>query len=138
MMRKVFQTRTPAVIGSLPAILEGVARAAAAEGLDSQKAGSVELATEEAVTNVCKYSGPADIELACLADDAAFLVEISDAGKPFDPTSAPDPDLTLGVEERPIGGLGVFLIKRLTDTLHYERRDGRNVLRLEFHKPGAA
>ena len=137
-MRKVFQAHASAVMDSLPAILEGVARAVVAEGLGPQKAGSAELAVEEAVSNVCKYSGPADIELVCLADDALFAIEISDTGRPFDPTGRPDPDLTLGLEERPIGGLGVFLIKKVTDALSYERKGERNVLRLEFRKSGAA
>ena len=55
---------------------------------------------------------------------------MADDGPGFDPLSAPEPDTSLGIEERPIGGLGIALVRRLMDHVEYERRDGKNRLRL--------
>ncbi|MBQ4174233.1 MAG: ATP-binding protein, partial [Prevotella sp.] len=55
---------------------------------------------------------------------------ISDWGKPFDPTSMEEVDTTLSVEERPIGGLGIHLVRQIMDSINYERIDGKNVLTL--------
>jgi anti-sigma regulatory factor (Ser/Thr protein kinase) len=55
---------------------------------------------------------------------------ISDSGIPFDPTTKEDADITLGVEERPIGGLGIFLVRQLMDTILYEYKDKKNILTL--------
>jgi len=54
---------------------------------------------------------------------------VVDDGPEFDPLSAVEPDRSLGIEERPIGGLGLALVRRLMDEVHYERRDGKNRLR---------
>ncbi len=56
---------------------------------------------------------------------------VVDDGPEFDPLSAAQPDTTLGVENRPVGGLGIALVRRLMDEVAYERRDGRNRLRFE-------
>jgi sigma-B regulation protein RsbU (phosphoserine phosphatase) len=55
---------------------------------------------------------------------------ISDHGTPFDPTEKEDADVTLSVEERPIGGLGIYLVRQIMDSVNYERLDGMNVLTL--------
>jgi serine/threonine-protein kinase RsbW/sigma-B regulation protein RsbU (phosphoserine phosphatase) len=55
---------------------------------------------------------------------------IEDKGKPFDPLLLPEVDTAKGIEDRPIGGLGIHFVKKLTDTQHYEYRDGKNVLTL--------
>ena len=95
---------------------------------------SLNLALEEAVTNVILYAYPdgtdglVDIE-ATVRDDSLEFV-ISDSGKPFDPTAAPEADVTLGFEEREIGGLGIYLTKNLMDDVRYEYRDGQNILTL--------
>ena len=60
-----------------------------------------------------------------------FAAEVTDNGHPFDPTAAPDPDLSLPLEQRDPGGLGIHLMRQMMDRLHYQRRDGRNILRLE-------
>ena len=57
-------------------------------------------------------------------------IAISDSGMPFDPTEAARADTTLSVEERPVGGLGILLVRELMDSINYERQDGRNILTL--------
>ena len=64
-----------------------------------------------------------------LAADTLNFV-ITDSGTPFDPTSVEDADVTLGVEDRPVGGLGIFLVRQIMDTVNYERVDGHNILTL--------
>jgi len=59
-----------------------------------------------------------------------FVVEVSDNGKPFNPLDHPEPDLNQPLEERPIGGLGIHLIRKFVDQLAYRRDAGRNILTL--------
>lgn len=61
-------------------------------------------------------------------------VKFCDNGKPFDPTGAGDPDVTLPAEKRSIGGLGIFMVRRMTSSMRYEYRDGWNMLTLVFEE----
>ena len=58
--------------------------------------------------------------------DNIFIFVLTDSGKEFDPTKVPDADVTLSAEEREIGGLGIFLIRQIMDTVEYHRIDGKN------------
>ena len=102
--------------------------------LDPSLAMGLNLALEEAVTNVMMYAYPAGesgtVEIEVDAREDRMVFRQTDAGVPFDPTAAPAADITLGVEERPIGGLGIFLVRQIMDSVVYERRDGRNILTL--------
>ena len=102
--------------------------------LDPSLAMGLNLALEEAVTNVMMYAYPAGesgtVEIEVDAREDRVVFRLTDAGVPFDPTAAPAADITLGVEERPIGGLGIFLVRQIMDSVVYERRDGRNILTL--------
>jgi sigma-B regulation protein RsbU (phosphoserine phosphatase) len=103
-------------------------------GMDMAVAIQMNLAMEEAVVNVMSYAYPADtvgdvtIEAVTIADQLQFT--ITDSGTPFDPTAKEDVDTTLSAEERPIGGLGIHLVRQLMDSITYERIDGKNVLTL--------
>ena len=63
-------------------------------------------------------------------DSESFYFVIEDEGIPFDPTKAENPDITLDAEERPIGGLGIFLVQELMSRITYERMDNKNILSL--------
>ncbi len=110
-----------------------------AEGcnMDPATATSINLALEEAVTNVVMYAypegteGEVDIEAKIREDCLQFV--ISDDGQPFDPTTAPEADVTLGADERPIGGLGIFLVRKIMDDIEYRRENGRNRLIMIKH-----
>lgn len=95
---------------------------------------NIRLALEEAVTNVIMYAFPKEeshsFNLSVREQNGCLVFQITDSGKEFDPTSAPEPDITLSAEERPIGGLGIFLIRRVMDKVQYDRIDGKNVLTL--------
>ena len=100
--------------------------------MDHALAMSLNLALEEAVSNVMLYAYPdgspgrVDIDVAVRDDRIDFRV--SDCGVPFDPTAAADPDLAADLKDRPIGGLGIFLVKRIMDQVSYARKDGKNIL----------
>lgn len=96
---------------------------------------NINLALEEVVTNVISYAFPPEEEhtffVTAWADDKALTLEVRDCGKAFDPLAeAPEVDTTLGVEEREVGGLGIFLVQQVMDHVAYERRDDNNVLTL--------
>ena len=63
----------------------------------------------------------------------ALEFTLTDSGKPFDPTAAPEADTSLGVQERPIGGLGIFLVRKIMDTVAYRRTNGKNILTMIKH-----
>ena len=92
------------------------------------------LAIEEAVVNVMNYAYPpgtrGDITIEAQANAVRLKFTIIDNGTPFDPTLTADVDTTLSAEERPIGGLGIHLVRQMMDSINYERVDGRNVLTL--------
>jgi serine/threonine-protein kinase RsbW len=88
------------------------------------------VALEEVISNVMRHGTQAsriDITFAITAD--ALQIDIADDGEPFDPFSVPSPDVTQAIDERPVGGLGVFLVRQLTESV-YERRGQVNHVRL--------
>lgn len=113
-----------------PFVSEVVAKCNVSEDME----GTINLALEEALVNVMLYAYPkgqeAQIRLDAIHSDSpntlAFV--ITDSGVAFDPTSRPSADITLPVEERPIGGLGIFLVKNIMDEVTYRRIDGHNEL----------
>ena len=100
--------------------------------IDPGLAMSINLALEEAVTNVIMYAYPKDsdevLELDAIISPGSLEFVITDSGKAFDPTAAPEADVSLDVQDRPIGGLGIYLVRNIMDTVRYERKDGRNIL----------
>ncbi len=91
----------------------------------------ISVALEEIFVNVAHYAypnppGKLDIGLDC--SDNTVTMQFIDSGKPFDPLAKEDPDITLSVEERKIGGLGIFMVKKTMDDVAYEFKDGKNML----------
>lgn len=104
------------------------------EGTPMEQVFDFEIILEELVTNVIKYGGLNPGEECCLIElirsGNHLTIHFSDSGIPFNPLEQEEVDTSLPIEERPIGGLGIHFIKKLTDTQSYERREGRNVLTL--------
>lgn len=104
-------------------------------GLSSALVMSLNLALEEAVSNIILYAYPKkfdqDISIEASKENNALIFTITDTGVEFDPTKAGDMDITLTVEDRPIGGLGIFLIKKIMNEIEYQRVDDMNVLILK-------
>ena len=103
-------------------------------GMDMTVAIQMNLAMEEAVVNVMSYAYPVDtvgnVTITAESDGEQLQFTIIDSGTPFDPTAKEEVDTTLSAEERPIGGLGIHLVRQLMDSINYERIDGKNVLTL--------
>jgi sigma-B regulation protein RsbU (phosphoserine phosphatase) len=103
-------------------------------GFDPMLTMQLNLAIEEAVVNVMDYAYPpgtkGEVDIEVKADADKLMFTISDNGVAFDPTAKAEVDTTLSAEERQIGGLGIHLVRHIMDNVEYERKDGRNILRL--------
>ena len=107
------------------------------EGLDCpfKAQTQIDIAIDELFGNIALYAydpetGPATVRVEVAEDPLAVIITFIDNGKPYDPLAAEDPDITLPAEERPIGGLGVFLVKQTMDDVTYEYKNGQNILRI--------
>ena len=93
----------------------------------------IDLCVEEVFVNIASYaySGePGDAEIRISETDGVVTMTFIDSGIHYDPLKKKDPDLTLSAEERQIGGLGIFLVKKNTDSVTYQYKDGKNILTL--------
>ena len=95
----------------------------------------IDLAVEEIFVNIASYAyspedGMAIIEVE-LTEDPRVIITFIDNGKPFDPLAKEDPDVTQTAEDRKVGGLGIFMVKKSMDDVSYEYKDGQNILRIE-------
>lgn len=127
MREKVPLTLEPA---HLPRTLDELETILTRHGVPESVRGDLRLIAEEAVTNVLKYASARTIELALELEAHQARLELRDDGLPYDPLGAPSPDLESPLEERPIGGLGIHLLKELTDEIQYRREAGFNILLL--------
>ena len=126
--RLVLQNNIEQVSG-LPAFVEDAVKASK---LAPEMADSLNLALEEAVVNVINYAYPegttGDVIIDAAVTESAITFTIIDGGKPFDPTASAEVDINAGVEDRPVGGLGIHLVRQIMDEVRYERRGEKNVL----------
>ena len=106
----------------------------AEHGLTEKIAFEVNLAVEELVTNTISYGYDDDgehlIELVLRLEGGVLAIEIADDGRAFDPLQAPAPDIGASLQDRAMGGLGIYLVRKTMDTVAYRRQDGRNVVTL--------
>ena len=101
-----------------------------AAGASMKTIARVNVAVDEIFSNIARYSGATGVTLGCALSDGSVTLRFSDNGRPYDPTGKPDPDTTLSAEERDIGGLGIFMVKKTMDEVSYEYADGLNILTL--------
>ena len=93
----------------------------------------IDVAVEELYTNIASYAykpeiGPATIRVEVHDDPVTVIITFVDHGVPYDPLAKEDPDLDATIEERRVGGLGIFMVKNSMDDINYEYRDGSNIL----------
>jgi anti-sigma regulatory factor (Ser/Thr protein kinase) len=118
----------------IPRIGERFEQFGSACGLEPDDVASVNLAIDELVSNVINHAfddtDRHEIQLTVSVDGDLLTLSIDDEGKAFNPLEAPLPDLDLPIEKRPVGGLGIFLVKSIADTLAYRRENGHNIVTL--------
>ena len=95
----------------------------------------VDVAVEELFVNIARYAyapKTGSVTIRVQPDEKSHAVAITfvDSGIPYDPLAKPDPDVTLSAEDRQIGGLGIFMVKKSMDDMQYEYREGQNVLKI--------
>lgn len=133
-MQQVLNIRND--IQSLPLVNEWIEQCCEEAGLGLDWVMKFQLVIEEMVSNVIFYAydpqqQEAAIELRFTWEAGTVSILLRDWGKPFDPTAKEDPDITLSVDDRPIGGLGIFMVKQLMDEVRYERVGSSNLLTLQ-------
>lgn len=121
-------------ISEVPQLNDFIEAVAERLGIEPSTALQLQLAVEEAVVNVMDYAYPPDsvgeVSVATTSDGQCLKIVITDSGVPFDPTEQEKADISLTVEERQVGGLGILLVSEIMDAVSYERKDGKNVLTL--------
>ena len=84
---------------------------------------------DEIVSNIIRCSGSKSFSVKLTRDDGELTMSYSDAGKPFNPlTDAQDPDISAAIEDRSVGGLGIFMVKKMSKSVEYVREGDTNVL----------
>lgn len=96
----------------------------------------INIAIDELFSNIAHYSynpeiGQATVRIEVMENPLAVSITFIDNGVPYDPLSKGDPDLTLSAEERQIGGLGIYMVKKSMDEITYEYKDGQNILSIK-------
>ena len=96
----------------------------------------IDIAIDELFGNIAHYAynpevGDATVRVEVTEDPIAVVVTFIDKGVPYDPLAKTDPDTTLSAEEREIGGLGIYMVKKSMDDITYEYKDGQNILKIK-------
>lgn len=126
-------------LDQLAPLAEAVEEFVDLRGLPPALAFQFNLALDELVTNIVTHAGAIDpISIELLHDAGRLTGIVRDRGPAFDPFQRDDPDTGLSVEDREIGGLGIFFVKKVMDEVHYERVADRNEVRFSKNVPAAA
>ena len=128
----------PAELENLESLIEFIRNGIKNLGFSSKEINQLLIASEEALVNVMSYAypdGDGSIEITYSIENSAdegknLVIQIIDWGVAFDPLSLPDPDIEAPIEEREIGGLGIYMMRNIMDEVRYERAGDRNILTL--------
>lgn len=116
----------------LDTVMDFISALLAESGCDAGTENRIALSVEELFVNIASYAyedgGDVTLTVQCIQDSVS--ITFCDSGKPFNPLEKSDPDIRAAADLRPIGGLGIFLAKKLMDSVGYEYRDGKNILTL--------
>jgi sigma-B regulation protein RsbU (phosphoserine phosphatase) len=119
-------------IHQIPLLAEFVDAIAQEKNLNPNLTNDLNLALEEAVSNVMLYAYPEGtdgvVNVEAILDKDQLTFVLTDSGKAFDPTAAPETDIKASADDRPIGGLGIHLVRTIMDAVNYQRSDGKNIL----------
>lgn len=130
---------------TLPAIIENVEKVTAFVNAELEKINcpakakaEIDIAIDELFSNIANYAynpevGKATVKFEVQKNPMAVIITFMDNGKPYDPLKKEDPNVKLSVDEREIGGLGIFMVKKSMDSIEYEYKDNHNILRIKKH-----
>lgn len=124
-----------ATLDNLDTVLAFVDQQMEEAGCAMKLMAQVDMAVEEIFVNIARYAyhpevGEAIVRCEAGGEPFQVIVGFADQGRPYNPLEREDPDVTLDAEQRQIGGLGIFMAKKLMDDIQYEFRDGQNILTL--------
>jgi anti-sigma regulatory factor (Ser/Thr protein kinase) len=122
-----------ATIENLSEVLLFIDRQLMSENCGIRTKMAIDVAVEELYVNVARYAyapdtGEVEIQVEVLDDPKGCEITFIDSGIPYNPLAKEDPDVNLSAEEREIGGLGIFMVKKSMDDMRYEYRDNKNIL----------
>lgn len=105
-------------------------------GCGNKERVAIDVAVDELFSNIAFYAynpetGNATVQVDVIKEPLSVEITFVDNGKPYDPLAKEDPDTTLSTEERGIGGLGIFIVKKSMDAVDYEYKDGKNILKIK-------
>ena len=130
------ELKVQAHIDELPQVLAFVDEQLEPLGCSIKTTTQIDVALEEIFINIVNYAyapntGTAVIRSQISGDPAILTVSFMDSGTPYDPLAKPDPNVSKPLRERQKGGLGIFLVKKTMDEMHYEYKEGHNILTLK-------
>lgn len=137
-MELPYSIKQPATLDHLSAMRSFVQDIWLSLHLNPKLASKLDLVLEEILVNVIKYAypdpeRPGEVLIRCgLTDTKTFSVLIQDQGIAFNPLEGDPPDTKQDIEHRPIGGLGIFLVREITDRIEYTRENNSNIITLHF------
>ena len=141
-MADELQVSIPGRLSEVDAVARRVEEFGDAHGLPGPKVYVINLALDELITNVVSYGfggvAEPEIRITLRIEGGALVLIMEDNGQPFDPTPDMPTDFTSQLTERPIGGLGLYLVKSFADRLSYEFADGRNRVIVEHDLASAS
>ena len=125
-----------AVVENLSTVIDFVDEQLQAANCPMKIQMQIDVAVEEIFVNICNYAyspdvGPATVRVSITDQPPMVDITFIDNGVPYDPLKREDPDISLSAEQRGIGGLGIFIVKKSMDDVKYEYRDGHNILTLK-------
>ena len=134
--KKLFRFKVNADVNELQRVLEFVEECVQGIDYPPKAMMQINVSVEEIFVNIAHYAysdktGEAVIEVEIGDEPKMITITFIDSGVKYDPLAKPDPDVTLSVKDRQIGGLGIFMTKKFMDELSYEYRDGQNVFAMK-------
>lgn len=130
------EIKLDAVISNIPMVTDWVNEQLEELGCPFKTQIQIDIAIDELFSNIAQYAyspeiGSATVRIETEDDPLAVIISFLDEGVPFDPLAEADPDIMASAEDRKIGGLGIFMVKKSMDEVHYEYKDGSNILRIK-------
>jgi anti-sigma regulatory factor (Ser/Thr protein kinase) len=126
-----------AIVENIPKVTDFVNEELESNGCPMKVEVKLDIAIDELFGNIARYAYGSNVGQATICIDvqkepaASVAIIFIDRGKPYNPLNRKDPDTTLSAEERDVGGLGIFMVKKSMDNISYEYKDGQNILKIE-------